>query len=120
MSALKGTAWSKELEPHPEVASAAQIINVRQIEGAIQATQQDAQDPYRVRSILQKAYDEALLKNPTPHNSTPCITADQELDHEFVLGLNLEEAATLLNLNPQTQPDLMNELYNTALAIKER
>ena len=34
--------------------------------------------------------------------------------------MTTEEAATLLNLDPNTQPDLMQSLYDTALAIKER
>lgn len=109
-------AWSKELEPHT-IAPASQIVNVAAIEEAMEATKAAATDSNRVREILNRAMDKALLK--TPKGERQAIPS-AEPQHEFVLGLNLEEAATLLNLDPNTQPDLMNELYNTALAIKER
>ena len=117
MSALKGTAWSKELEPHT-VASASEIVNVAAIEEAMEATKSAAKDSQRVKEILQRAYDKALLKNP--QGETPCIIPNADPENEFVQGLNLEEAATLLNLDPTTQPELMDELYKTALGIKER
>jgi hypothetical protein len=110
-------AWSKELEPHPDIKPASDIIRVAEIEHVMEATKSAAQDSVRVKEILQRAVDKALLQ--TPHGTTEVIpSADPQ--HEFVQGLNLEEAATLLNLDPVTQPDLLQELYNTALTIKER
>jgi 2-iminoacetate synthase len=64
-----------------------------------------------------KGYDRALLK--TPKGEVTAIPS-AEPQHEFVLGLSLEEAATLLNLDPETQPDLVQSLHQTALSIKER
>lgn len=95
-------AWSKELEPH-SLAPASEIINVAAIEKAMAATKAAAKDANRVREILAKATDKALLKTPKGQEVIP--SADPQ--HEFVLGLNLEEAATLLNLDPVTQPDLV-------------
>ena len=110
-------AWSKELEPH-SVAPASEIINVAAIEKVMETTKAAAKDANRVRDILAKATDKALLKTlpKGQHETIPSA----EPQHEFVLGLNLEEAATLLNLDPVTQPELLNELYSTALYIKER
>ena len=108
-------AWSKELEPHT-IAPASEIINVAAIEKAMEETKAAARDADRVREILAKATDKALLKTPKGQEVIP----SEDPQHEFVMGLNLEEAATLLNLDPTTQVDLMNELYETALHIKER
>ena len=83
---------------------------------SLPVTKTAAKDSNRVREILQNAIDRALLKTPKGHGVIP--SADPQ--HEFVQGLNLEEAATLLNLDPVTQPDLLNELYDTALSIKQR
>ena len=103
--------WSKELEPHP-IASASEIVNPASIDAVIDATKEAAKDPLRVQKILASAIDRALLKGKVIPSADP--------QHEFVQGLNLEEAATLLNLDPITQPELMEQLYNTALGIKER
>ena len=108
-------AWGKELEPHV-LAPASNIVNVHAIEEAMEDTKSAAKDSNRVKEILSTALDKALLKTPKGHDVIP--SADPQ--HEFVQGLNLEEAATLLNLDPATQPDLLNELYHTALSIKER
>lgn len=108
-------AWSKELESHT-IAPASEIINVAAIEKAMETTKAAAKDANRVREILAKALDKALLKTPKGQQVIP----SEEPQHEFVQGLNVEEAATLLNLDPTTQLDLMNELYNTALKIKEK
>lgn len=103
--------WSKELEPHP-IPSALEIVNPASIDAVIDATKKAAKDPVRVKEILANAIDRALLKGKVIPSADP--------QHEYVQGLNLEEAATLLNLDPATQPELMQELYNTALSIKER
>lgn len=108
-------AWSKELEPHA-LPSATEIVNPRLIEEAIEATKADAKDSRRVHEILQNAVDRALLRSPKGLEVIP--SADPQ--HEFVQGLTLEECATLLNLDPATQPELMQALFQTALSIKER
>mmetsp|Transcript_16435 Transcript_16435/g.33157 ORF Transcript_16435/g.33157 Transcript_16435/m.33157 type:complete len:542 (-) Transcript_16435:145-1770(-) len=108
-------AWSKELEPHT-IAPASQIVNVPKIEEVLEATKTAAKDSNRVREIFRNAIDRALLKTPNGRQVIPSA----EPQHEFVQGLTLEEAATLLNLDPATQPELMNELYDTALSIKQR
>ena len=95
-------AWSKELEPH-SLTPASEIINVAAIERTMEATKDAAKDANRVREILAKATDKSLLKAPKGQEVIP--SADPQ--HEFVLGLNLDEAATLLNLDPVTQPDLV-------------
>jgi [FeFe] hydrogenase H-cluster radical SAM maturase HydG len=109
-------AWSKELEPHA-LPSASEIVNPTLIEEAIEATKEDAKDSVRVRGILQNAYDRALLKTPSGELS---VIPSADPQHEYVQGLTLEESATLLNLDPKTQPELMQALYDTALSIKER
>jgi len=114
----KGTPWSKELDPQP-VPSALEIVNPALIEEALAATQSAARDPIRVREILQNAINRALLK-PTSGNGEMEVIPSADPQHEYVQGLTLEEAATLLNLDPETQPELMQDLYNTALSIKER
>jgi len=103
--------WSKELEPHP-IASALEIVDPASIEQALEATKEAAKDTVRVKEILANAVDRAFLKGKVIPSADP--------QHEYVQGLNIEEAATLLNLDPLTQPDLMEALYNTALSIKER
>ncbi|CAB9524589.1 iminoacetate synthase [Seminavis robusta] len=112
---LKGTPWSHELEPHP-VASASEIVNPALIEEALEGTKSAAMDPGRVHEILENALDRALLRSPKGMHPIP----SSDPQHEFVQGLTLEEAATLLNIKPETQPELMDALYKTALQIKER
>jgi len=110
-------AWSKELEPHV-LPSASEIVNPAVIEKAIETTKTAARDPVRVREILATALDRAFFTSSP--GATPTIIPSADPQHEFVLGLSVEEAATLLNLDPETQPELMNDLYSTALSIKER
>ena len=73
--------------------------------------------PTKFHEILQSAIDRALLKYPKGKGLSPIPSADPQ--HEFVQGLTLEEAATLLNIDPKTQPELIRALANTALSIKE-
>ena len=91
-----GGLWSKELEPHPEILPASQIVNPATIQAAIEKTKIAAKDPYRVHEILEKAIDKAFLRKPKTGKLEPIPSDDPQ--HEFVLGLDLEEAATLLNL----------------------
>lgn len=100
--------WSVEREPHV-MPTPRDIINEREIHELLEATKADAKDPKRVRAILAKALDHALLRH---------VKADDACRSEFVQGLDLREAATLLNLD--TQSDLMKELYDTALEVKRR
>jgi [FeFe] hydrogenase H-cluster radical SAM maturase HydG len=110
------TALHIELEPHV-IAPANEIVNHLEIEDAMEATKTAALDSNRVKQILQNAYDRALLRTPKGQYK-PIPSADPQ--HEFVQGLTLEEAATLLNIDPYTQPELLNELTATALSIKQR
>ena len=96
-----GGLWSKELEPHPEILPASQIVNPATIQAAIEKTKDAAKDPYRVHEILEKAIDKAFLRKPKTGKLEPIPSDDPQ--HEFVLGLDLEEAATLLNLVRMTQ-----------------
>jgi 2-iminoacetate synthase len=123
-----GGKWSKELEPHA-LPSASEIVNPALLEEAMEGTKSAAKDSARVKEILQSAMDRALLRRKPGGSSSsnvgtttaarePIPSADPQ--HEFVQGLNVEEAATLLNLDPYTQQELMQELYKTALSIKER
>ena len=110
------SAWSRELEPHT-IVPASEIVNPAAIEQAMEETKSAAKDAVRVHEILSHAVDRALLKSPSGETS---VIPSADPQHEFVLGLSLEEAATLLNLDPKTQPELMQALYDTALSIKER
>lgn len=104
------------MEPHA-LPSASEIVNPSAIEEAIEATKADAKDSARVHEILRNAVDRALLRNPRGELS---VIPSADPQHEFVQGLTLEECATLLNLDPETQPELIEALYKTALSIKER
>ena len=68
-----------------KIAPASEIINPTLIDEMIQKTQTAAKDPQRIRDILQKARDHSLL------HGRPL----GEDEHEFVQGLDLEDAATL-------------------------
>ncbi|KAG9390760.1 Iron hydrogenase maturase HydG [Carpediemonas membranifera] len=108
----QGSAWSpeKDLESLAKVPDPRSIIREDEINRLLEETKQDAKDPVKVRAILAKAYDNALLKTPET-----CNAAD-----EFVQGLTLREAAILLNVDEEKEPDLMRELEETAFAIKEK
>jgi len=112
---LSGSAWSRELEAHP-IAPASEIVDPALIEEAIEATRSQARDPVRVREILRNAVDRALLRK----GSTADVIPSADPQHEYVQGLTMDEAATLLNLDPVEQPELTKSLYDTALSIKER
>ncbi len=108
----QGSIWSpeKDLEELSTVPDPLSIIDENAIMQALEQTKQDAKDPKKVRAILKKAYDNALLKTPETCNA----------NDEYVQGLTLLEAATLLNVDEEKETDLMQELYETAFAIKER
>ncbi|KAH3760457.1 hydrogen maturase HydG, mitochondrial [Pelomyxa schiedti] len=104
----KYTPWSVEKEPHvlPKVSD---IIKEDEIHKILRDTKPLASDKGRIRSILDKAKDRATLK-----------LVKTECKSEYVQGLDLDEVATLLNIDPEKNPDLMQELYNTALQIKRQ
>lgn len=68
-----------------------------------------AKDKTAVKAIIDKAYENATLKNVSA-----C-----ELKDEFVQGLSLRDAAVLLNCDFK-DPELRQKLYDTAFAIKNR
>eukprot|EP01123_Difflugia_compressa_P011217 TRINITY_DN4403_c0_g1_i1.p1 TRINITY_DN4403_c0_g1~~TRINITY_DN4403_c0_g1_i1.p1 ORF type:complete len:572 (+),score=90.54 TRINITY_DN4403_c0_g1_i1:71-1717(+) len=97
--------WSVELETEVKLPDISSIINEPLIIKYLDETKKAAQDPQRVRQILQTAREHALLQHDKPATS------------EYVQGLTLEETATLLNVDEENE-ELMNELFSTALGIK--
>ncbi len=84
------------------------IVNEQVINELLESTKEKAKDLGYVKQILQNARDRAILK-----------TEDRCLPQsEFVQGLTLEEAATLLNVDSNND-ELMNSLFTSALFIKE-
>lgn len=77
-------------------------------------TTPQAKDPERVKAILIAAQDRARLQSPPPGHPN----ADPPLN-EFVQGLTLEEAATLLNVD-STDKGMMQLLYDAALNVKQQ
>lgn len=100
--------WSVEKEPH-KVASWQEIIDPVKIDQLLKAGEERAKDAGLIRSILSKAKENAKLRG-TPRG---------EDEHEYVQGLDLEDAAALINLDPNHQKDLLQELYDTAHEIKK-
>jgi len=99
-------AWSIEREPNHKFKKASEIIREKEIFEALEKTKEDAKNPEVIKNILKKAKDRALLKN---------IVAGSE----FVQGLNIEETATLLNMDSNNK-ELTSLLFKTAFDIKER
>lgn len=102
---LTGTKWSPERELH-KLPEPTDIIRENEIFKAIVESNDKARDIGYIRAILAKAKDRATLKD-TPANQ-----------QEFLLGLSIDEAATLLNI-PTTDHKSLDELYQTAFDIKE-
>ncbi len=71
-----------------------------------------AKDPVRIKAILSAAQDRARLRTPHAVSPDPPVS-------EFVQGLTLEEAATLLNMDASDK-DMMQLLYNAALDVKRQ
>jgi [FeFe] hydrogenase H-cluster radical SAM maturase HydG len=88
-----------------------EIIDPEKIDKAIADTEKRAKDPAAVRDVLAKAKDRARLHG---------IPIGQD-SHEYVQGLDLEDAATLLNISTSDPESahLLQELYDTALEIKQ-
>eukprot|EP01156_Anaeramoeba_ignava_P017961 Anaeramoba_ignava/a90451_107.p1 GENE.a90451_107~~a90451_107.p1 ORF type:complete len:532 (+),score=141.80 a90451_107:144-1739(+) len=104
----KGTSWSPERDTNYKLPDVRDIIQEDKIFEALEKTKKKAKDKYVIKEILEKAKDHALLKN-----------IKEDLKDEFVQGLTLEETATLLNMDTKNK-DLLDELFNTALFIKQR
>eukprot|EP00457_Paulinella_chromatophora_P005285 gb/GEZN01005300.1/.p1 GENE.gb/GEZN01005300.1/~~gb/GEZN01005300.1/.p1 ORF type:complete len:530 (+),score=30.34 gb/GEZN01005300.1/:28-1617(+) len=98
--------WSVELEKDHKYKNPEEIIDDVRILKALQSTQSAAKDPHAVQAILDAATQRSLLKNHRPGPS------------EYVQGLSVEECATLLNVD--TNSELMDRIYQTAFSIKNR
>lgn len=101
-----GTKWSPEREPHV-LPDPSDIINEAEIFKAIVETNDKSRDIGYIRGILAKAKERAAMKDVPASN------------HEFLLGLDIPEAAALLNI-PETEHKLLDELYDAAFEIKNR
>eukprot|EP00775_Hariotina_reticulata_P012307 gene12307-12443_t len=99
--------WSVEKEQGHKYKDPASIIDDKQINAALENTQAAAKDPAAIKAILEAAKERSFLTNYTPGKS------------EYVQGLTLEECATLLNIDVNNK-DLMEMVYDTAFAIKNR
>jgi len=75
----------------------------------LEETRECSKDPKLIEDIIDKAWENATLKNVNP-----C-----ELKEEFLQGLSLKDTATLLNCDFKN-PELRQKLYNTAYKIKDR
>ena len=100
----KGTKWSPEREPH-KMPDPDSIIREGEIYKAIVETADNAKDIGLIRAILQKAKDNATFKDVPASNT------------EFLLGLDIPEAATLLNIS-ENDHRALDELYQAAFEIK--
>lgn len=92
------------------IKPASEIVREDEIHQALAEAGEDARNPERVREILARAKDRALLKH--------IPEAEGGVGSEFVQGLSLREAATLLNVDSGDE-ELMRELFETSLFIKE-
>ena len=93
------TPYHGMLTPHPTTAP---------------CTTPQAKDPARVKAILIAAQERARLQSPPPGHPN----ADPPLN-EFLQGLTLEEAATLLNVDSADR-EMMQLLYDAALNVKQQ
>eukprot|EP00878_Enallax_costatus_P003227 GHUV01003430.1.p1 GENE.GHUV01003430.1~~GHUV01003430.1.p1 ORF type:complete len:413 (+),score=66.68 GHUV01003430.1:153-1391(+) len=103
----RGLLWSVEREKGHVYKDASQIIDDKHINAALETTKSAAKDPVAIKSILEAAKERSFLTNYTPGKS------------EYVQGLTVEECATLLNIDVKDK-DLMDMVYDTAFAIKNR
>lgn len=83
------------------------IIQDHVIVESLEKTREAAKDPARIREILAAAKDRSFLTNHKPGPS------------EYVQGLTYEECATLLNVDVGNET-IMNDIFDTAFAIKQR
>ncbi|WIA39025.1 hypothetical protein OEZ86_005172 [Tetradesmus obliquus] len=99
--------WSVEKEQGHKYKDVDSIINHKEINAALESTKKASQDPVAIKAILEAAKERSFLTNYTPGKS------------EYVQGLTVEECATLLNIDANNA-DLMDMVYDTAFAIKNR
>eukprot|EP00808_Paulinella_micropora_P007776 g3521.t1 len=102
----RGKRWSVELETHHTYKNPDEIIDDARINNALESTQQASKDPKAVQTILDAAQARSFLKDRKPGPS------------EYVQGLSVEECATLLNVDAHS--DMMERIFQTAFAIKNR
>eukprot|EP00182_Erythrolobus_australicus_P000295 CAMPEP_0185829464 /NCGR_PEP_ID=MMETSP1353-20130828/265_1 /TAXON_ID=1077150 /ORGANISM="Erythrolobus australicus, Strain CCMP3124" /LENGTH=553 /DNA_ID=CAMNT_0028527263 /DNA_START=214 /DNA_END=1875 /DNA_ORIENTATION=+ len=107
----RGAHWSVERERGHNFRPATEIIREEEIIAALQATKSIAKDPIAIRDVLQKAHDNALLRNTSQE-------APQS-GSEYVQGLSVHDAAVLLNMD-ENDSGAMRQLFETAFAVKER
>uniref|UniRef100_A0A383VN83 Biotin and thiamin synthesis-associated domain-containing protein n=2 Tax=Tetradesmus obliquus TaxID=3088 RepID=A0A383VN83_TETOB len=103
----RGMLWSVEKEQGHKYKDVDSIINHKEINAALESTKKASQDPVAIKAILEAAKERSFLTNYTPGKS------------EYVQGLTVEECATLLNIDANNA-DLMDMVYDTAFAIKNR
>ncbi|KAF8064659.1 thiH [Scenedesmus sp. PABB004] len=103
----RGLLWSVEREQGHTYKAADDIIDHKGIDAALAKTQAAAKDPVAIKTILEAAKERSFLTNYTPGKS------------EYVQGLTVDECATLLNIDVADK-DLMDMVYDTAFAIKNR
>jgi [FeFe] hydrogenase H-cluster radical SAM maturase HydG len=104
-----GSAWSPERDPDAETAGKEDIIDPAAIAAALEVGRRQSEDPVLVRAILTRARDNALLKTPESCSGTD----------EYMQLLTLEDSATLLCLDGQRHPELLQLLFDTAKEIKK-
>jgi [FeFe] hydrogenase H-cluster radical SAM maturase HydG len=102
---VTGTEWSPEREPHA-LPDPSDIIREPEIFKAIAESKARATDLGYVRAVLQKARERAVMKDAPARKD------------EFLLGLDIPEAAALLNIDA-SDDRLLGELCDTAFRIKE-
>ncbi|KAG2501619.1 hypothetical protein HYH03_000124 [Edaphochlamys debaryana] len=107
--------WSVEREPQHTYVDPAEFINEAAIHKALDSTMEKAKDVELIRDILAKAKERAFV-----HEQPPMGHGEEaHTKSEFVQGLTLDECATLLNVD-SNNAELMHEIFDTALAIKNR
>ncbi|EKU21823.1 Fe-Fe hydrogenase maturation protein [Nannochloropsis gaditana CCMP526] len=106
--------WSIETEHHHKYEDPAKIIDEGLINRLLEETKDKAKDAACVKAILVAAQERARLQAMPPGHPT----ADPP-QNEFVQGLTLEEAATLLNVDSGNK-DIMQLLYDAALNVKQQ
>ena len=114
---VRGKQWSVEHEHGHTYEDPEKIIDEALINRLLEQTKAQAKDPQRVAAILAAAQERARLKGRAPGSSHAFDPDDPK--SEFVQGLTLEEAATLLNVDAG-DPAMVQPLYDAALNVKEQ
>jgi len=114
---VRHARWSVELEKNHTYRPTDEIIREHEISTALEETKMLAKDAECVRNILTKARENALLVKSQPATTNAPVA--QTTSSEYVQGLSVRDAAVLLNLD-ENDASVMQPLFHTALAIKER